>query len=94
MNCKNELQEGDETMEASNFGAYAKFRDEIKDLKMEIDELKRLNGELEKKVLDIYGAYETIQYTSRGRLMSCSAEIARLRKENEELRKDLLERCG
>ncbi len=81
-------------METSNFGAYAKFRDEIKDLKKEIDELERLNGELEKKVLDIYGAYETIQYTSRGRLMSCSAEIARLRLENEELRKDLLERCG
>ncbi len=74
-------------MEASNFSAYAKYRDEIKELKKEIDALKRSNEELERKVLDVYGAYETIQYTTRGRLMSCSAEIARLRQENEELRK-------
>ncbi|HET6418863.1 MAG TPA: hypothetical protein VFG19_01825 [Geobacteraceae bacterium] len=81
-------------MESVNLRVYAKFRDEINDLKKEIEELKRLNGELEKKVIDIYGAYETIQYTSRGRLMSCSAEISRLRQENKELRKDLQERCG
>ncbi len=76
-------------MEVSNLSAYAKFRDEIKELKKEIDRLKSLNEELERKVHDIYGAYETIQYTTRGRLMSCSAEIARLRRENEELRKVL-----
>ncbi len=81
-------------METSNFGAYAKYRDEIRELKREIDELKRRNEELERKVLDIYGAYETIQYTSRGRLMSCSAEIARLRLENDELKKDLRERSA
>ena len=81
-------------MESVNLRVYAKFRDEINDLKKEIEELKRLNGELEKKVIDIYGAYETIQYTSRGRLMSCSAEISRLRQENKELRKGLQERCG
>jgi predicted RNase H-like nuclease (RuvC/YqgF family) len=79
-------------MEAVDFSVYAKHRDEIKELKMEIERLKRLNEELDRKVLEIYGAYETIQYTTRGRLMSCSAEIARLRQENEELKKVLLER--
>lgn len=79
-------------MEAVDFSAYAKYRDEIRELKKEIDRLKRLNDELDQKVLDIYGAYETIQYTTRGRLMSCSAEIVRLRTENEELKRELLER--
>ncbi len=79
-------------MEAVDFSAYAKYRDEIKELKKEIDRLKRLTEELDQKVLDIYGAYETIQYTTRGRLMSCSAEIVRLRTENEELKRELLER--
>ncbi len=81
-------------MEVSNLSAYAKFRDEINELKKEIDSLKRRNEELERKVLDIYGAYQTVQYTTRGRLMSCSAEIARLRQENEELRKALQDRGG
>jgi uncharacterized coiled-coil DUF342 family protein len=79
-------------MEAVDFSAHAKYRDEIKELKKEIDGLKRLNEELERKVVEIYGAYQTIQYTTRGRLMSCSAEISRLRQENEELRKELGER--
>lgn len=88
MKCKGMMKE----MEAVDFSAYAKYRDEIKELKKEIDRLKRLTEELDQKVLDIYGAYETIQYTTRGRLMSCSAEIVRLRTENEELKRELLER--
>lgn len=88
MNCKGMTNK----MEAVDFSAYAKYRDEIKELKKEVDRLKKLNDELEQKVLDIYGAYETIQYTTRGRLMSCSAEIVRLRREIEDLKKELLER--
>ena len=79
-------------MEAVDFSAYAKYRDEIKELKRELDGLKRLNAELEQKVLDIYGAYETLQYTTRGRLISCSSEIVRLRQENEELKIELRSR--
>ncbi len=76
-------------MEAVDFGAYAKYKDEIKELKREIDALKKSNSELEQKVQEIYGAYETLQYTTRGRLMSCSAEIVRLRQENEVLKNEL-----
>jgi cell division protein FtsL len=76
-------------MEAVDFGAYAKYKDEIKELKRVIDALKRSNTELEQKVQDIYGAYETLQYTTRGRLMSCSTEIVRLRQENEALKNEL-----
>lgn len=79
-------------MEVADFSAYAKYRDEIKELERELGELKRLNAELEQKVLDIYGAYETLQYTTRGRLISCSAEIVRLRQENEELKIELRSR--
>jgi len=79
-------------MEVADFSAYAKYRDEIKELERELGELKRLNAELEQKVLDIYGAYETLQYTTRGRLISCSAEIVRLRQENEELTIELRSR--
>jgi broad-specificity NMP kinase len=76
-------------MEAVDFGAYAKYKDEIKELKRVIDALKKSNSELEQKVQDIYGAYETLQYTTRGRLMSCSTEIVRLRQENEALKNEL-----
>lgn len=79
-------------MEVVELGAYAKYRDEIWRLKKEIDRLQKLNDELEQKVLDVYGAYETLQYTTRGRLLSCSAEIVRLRQENEELKKELRDR--
>ncbi len=76
-------------VETVDFGAYAKYRDEIRELKKEIDALKKSNIELEQKVQDIYGAYETLQYTTRGRLMSCSTEIVRLRQENEALKNQL-----
>ncbi len=77
------------TVETVDFGAFAKYRDEIRDLKKEIDALRKSNIELEQKVQDIYGAYETLQYTTRGRLISCSAEIVRLRQENETLKNEL-----
>ncbi len=79
-------------MEAVKFEVYAKYRDEINELKREIDGLRKLNAELEQKVLDIYGAYETIQYTTRGRLQGCSSEIVRLRQEIQLLKKELRER--
>ncbi len=77
------------TVETVDFATFAKYRDEIRDLKKEIDALKKSNIELEQKVQDIYGAYETLQYTTRGRLMSCSTEIVRLRQENEALKNQL-----
>jgi protein-arginine kinase activator protein McsA len=76
-------------MEAVDFAPYAKYRDEIKELKKKIDSLQTVNAELNQKVNDIYGAYETLQYTTRGRLMSCSAEIVRLRQEIEMLKTEL-----
>ena len=76
-------------MEAVDFTPYAKYRDEIKELKKKIDSLQTVNAELNQKVIDIYGAYETLQYTTRGRLMSCSAEIVRLRQEIEMLKTEL-----
>jgi protein-arginine kinase activator protein McsA len=76
-------------MEAVDFTPYAKYRDEIKDLKKKIDSLQKMNAELNQKVIDIYGAYETLQYTTRGRLMSCSAEIVRLRQEIDTLKREL-----
>ncbi len=79
-------------MEAVDFSVYAKHRDEIKELKKEIEGLHKLNSELDQKAHDIYGAYETLQYSFRGRLMACSAEIVRLRQEIEALKKELRER--
>jgi protein-arginine kinase activator protein McsA len=79
-------------LEAVDFSSYAKYRDEIKELKKKIDALQKSNAELEQKANDIYGAYETLEYTTRGRLMSCSAEIVRLRQEIEALKKELRER--
>ena len=79
-------------MEAIDFNAYAKYRDEIKELKSEIDDLLKSNSELDQKVRDIYGAYETLQYTFRGRLLGCSTEIVRLRQEIELLKKELRHR--
>jgi archaellum component FlaC len=79
-------------MEAVDFRAYAKYRDEINELKKEIEQLRKLNAELNQKVIDIYGAYETIQYTTRGRLQGCSAEILRLRQEVESLKNELRQR--
>ena len=79
-------------MQAIYFNSYAKYRDEIKELKREIDDLHKLNSELDQKVHDIYGAYETLQYTSRGRLIGCSAEIVRLRQEIELLKQELRRR--
>jgi protein-arginine kinase activator protein McsA len=76
-------------MQTVDFTPYAKYRDEIRDLKKKIDELQKVNAELNQKVNDIYGAYETLQYTTRGRLMSCSGEILRLRQEIEMLKKEL-----
>ena len=76
-------------MEAVDFTPYAKYRDEIKELKKKIDSLQTVNAELNQKVIDIYGAYETLQYTTRGRLMSCSAEIVRLRQEIDMLKREL-----
>jgi len=76
-------------LEAVDFSSYAKYRDEIKELKKKIDALQKSNAELEQKANDIYGAYETLEYTTRGRLMSCSAEIVRLRQEIEALKKEL-----
>ncbi|HKZ16096.1 MAG TPA: hypothetical protein VJ161_01340 [Geobacteraceae bacterium] len=79
-------------LEAVDFSSYAKYRDEIKELKKKIDALQKSNAELEQKANDIYGAYETLEYTTRGRLMSCSAEIVRLRQEIQALKKELRER--
>jgi len=79
-------------MKAIELDVYAKGREEIKALKRQIDDLKRLNGELEQKVADIYGAYETLQYSFRGRCEIYSAEISRLRSEIERLKKELRER--
>ena len=76
-------------LEAVDFSSYAKYRDEIKELKKKIDALQKSNAELEQKANDIYGAYETLEYATRGRLMSCSAEIVRLRQEIEALKKEL-----
>lgn len=79
-------------LQAADFGSYAKYRDEINDLKKKIDVLKQENYELDEKANAIYGAYETLQYTTRGRLMACSSEIVRLRREIEALKQELRER--
>lgn len=39
---------------------YARRRDEIKDLKKELESLRALNTELDQKMNDIYGAYQTL----------------------------------
>lgn len=76
-------------METIDLAVHAKYRDEIRELKKEIDLLKKKNEELSQKVLDVYGAYETLQYSSRGRLVSCSQEVSRLRREVEMLKKEM-----
>lgn len=80
---------GRTAVKAVKLDIYAKFREEIKDLKKQIEELKRLNSELEQKVRDIYGAYETLQYTFRGRCQVYSSEIVKLRQEIEGLKTEL-----
>jgi predicted RNase H-like nuclease (RuvC/YqgF family) len=76
-------------MQTIELSSFTKYRNEISELKKEVESLKNMNSELNEKVLGIYGAYETLQYTTRGRLMSCSAEIVRLRGEIEELKLEL-----
>jgi len=76
-------------MKAVEFDVYARRRDEAKDLKRENDELRRLNAELNQKVNDIYGAYQTLEYTFSGRCRIYSTEILRLRQEIDSLKKEL-----
>jgi len=79
----------DKEMKAVEFDAYAQRRDEVKDLKKENDELRRMNAELNQKVNDIYGAYQTLEYTCGGRIRIYSTEIQQLRQEIDALKKKL-----
>jgi chromosome segregation ATPase len=72
-----------------DFEAYAKCRDEIKEHKKIIDNLMKMNAELEEKVNAIYGAYETLQYTCEGRCSLYGSELERLRKQIEQLQNEL-----
>lgn len=76
-------------MKAVELEIYSKSREEIKNLKKQIEELKKLNSELEQKVQDIYGAYQTLQYTFRGRCQVYSSEIVKLRQEIDMLKTEL-----
>lgn len=76
-------------MKSNELGASSQCREEIRGLIKTIDDLKRLNSELEQKVLDIYGEYETLQYTFRGQCQVYGTEIVKLRQEIERLRNEL-----
>jgi len=79
-------------MNAIEIDPYARRRDEIKDLKKELESLRALNTELDQKVNDIYGAYQTLQYSYSGRCKMYSEEILRLRTVIESLKKELRNR--
>jgi predicted nuclease with TOPRIM domain len=76
-------------MTVLDFEAYAKCREEIKEHKKIIDNLMKMNAELEEKVNSIYGAYETLQYTCEGRCSFYGTEMEKLRKQVEELQNEL-----
>jgi hypothetical protein len=62
---------------------------EIIEQKKTIDELVRQNAELEQKVKDMYGAYETFQYACAGQCNNMQSEIERLRDIIEKLKEEL-----
>ena len=79
-------------MKTVDIESYARRRDELRELKKENETLRNANSELDQKVKDIYGAYETLQYTFSGRYRICSEEIRRLRDIVETLKKELHDR--
>jgi hypothetical protein len=76
-------------MSVLDFEAYKKCSMEIREQKQYIDKLLKLNAELYEKVNDIYGAYETLQYSCEGRCNIYGAEIDKLRKQIEILEGEL-----
>ena len=72
-----------------DFEAYAKCREEIREQKKIIDNLLKMNAELEEKVNAIYGAYETLQYSCEGRCSMYGEELRRLRDQVEQLKNEL-----
>ncbi len=76
-------------MTVLDFEAFAKCREEIKEHKKIIDDLTKMNTELQEKVNEIYGAYQTLQYSCEGRCSLYGTELERLRKKVEELQNEL-----
>ncbi len=76
-------------MTVLDFEAYAKCREEIKEHRKVIDDLVKMNAQLEEKVNAIYGAYQTLQYTCEGRCSLYGTELERLRKKVAELQIEL-----
>ncbi|HKZ17407.1 MAG TPA: hypothetical protein VJ161_08080 [Geobacteraceae bacterium] len=76
-----------------DFEAYKICKDEIREQKKLIENLMKMNAELEEKVNGIYGAYETLQYTCEGRCSVYVTEIEKLRKSIEMLEDELREHC-
>jgi SMC interacting uncharacterized protein involved in chromosome segregation len=76
-----------------DFEAYKICKDEIREQKKLIDDLMKMNAQLEEKVNAIYGAYETLQYTCEERCNVYVTEIEKLRKSVERLEDELRKQC-
>ena len=62
---------------------------EIRELKKDIDKLLKQNAELEQKVNEIYGAYETFQYACAGQCNNLLSKIETLRNYVTKLEEEL-----
>jgi len=76
-----------------DFEAYKKCTMETVELKKLIDDLLKMNAELEQKVNALYGAYETIKYSCEGQISIYGTELGKLRKHIEMLEEELRKKC-